>query len=110
MTSAYKTLGVSPAADAKAIKAAFRRLAKQYHPDLHPGDRRAEQRFKDISSAYEVLGNPLARAQYDAMRAALAARARQSFRAAAATMAASFLVTASVGLFVGTWMLMEGII
>lgn len=65
----YKTLGVDRDASEKDIKRAFRRLAAKYHPDVNhePG---AEQKFKDINEAYEVLGNKEKRAQYDQFGAA----------------------------------------
>jgi DnaJ-class molecular chaperone len=61
----YEILGVSRDADEKAIKSAFRRLARKHHPDVNPGDKEAEQKFKEISEAYEVLRDPKKRAQYD---------------------------------------------
>jgi len=64
----YKTLGVSPTADAKEIKKEYRRLARQYHPDVNPGDKAAEARFKEINEAYEVLSDPEKRRKYDELR------------------------------------------
>lgn len=61
----YQILGVSRDADEKAIKKAFRKLARQYHPDVNPDDPSAEARFKDIAEAYEVLGDPEKRSHYD---------------------------------------------
>jgi curved DNA-binding protein len=61
----YKVLGVSRTASDKEIKQAFRRLAKQYHPDANPGDPSAEAKFKEINEAYEVLGDKEKRVQYD---------------------------------------------
>ena len=65
--SYYRTLGVPEDADEKAIKSAYRKLAKQYHPDRNPGDAGAEQRFKDINEAYEVLKDEKQRTAYDAL-------------------------------------------
>ncbi len=62
----YEILGVSRNASQEEIKRAYRRLARQYHPDLRPGDKKAEERFKEISEAYEVLSDPEKRAIYDA--------------------------------------------
>ncbi len=64
----YKILGVQPNAGEKEIKSAFRRLARQYHPDVNPDDPRAEERFKEINEAYEVLSDPEKRKKYDQMR------------------------------------------
>lgn len=65
----YKVLGVSPTASAAEIKKAYRRLAREHHPDSTGGDKAKESRFKDVSTAYDVLGDQDKRAQYDAMRA-----------------------------------------
>ncbi len=62
----YEILGVSRNASQEEIKRAYRRLAREYHPDLRPGDKEAEERFKEISEAYEVLSDPQKRAIYDA--------------------------------------------
>lgn len=61
----YKTLGVSKNAADKEIKSAYRKLAQKYHPDKNPGDKAAEEKFKDINEAYEVLGDPQKRRRYD---------------------------------------------
>ncbi len=61
----YKILGVDRSADQRAISQAFRKLARQYHPDVNPGNAAAEQRFKEINEAYQVLGDPGRRAKYD---------------------------------------------
>jgi len=53
----YRVLGVSKKASAKEIKAAYRRLARKHHPDVNPGSREAEARFKEINEAYEVLSD-----------------------------------------------------
>jgi molecular chaperone DnaJ len=64
----YKTLGVSEKADAKEITKAYRKLARENHPDTHPGDAAAEERFKEVSSAYDVLGDDSKRKEYDEVR------------------------------------------
>jgi molecular chaperone DnaJ len=61
----YKTLGVSNKATPEEIKKSYRKLARQYHPDRNPGDKQAEARFKEISQAHDVLGDPEKRKQYD---------------------------------------------
>ena len=61
----YQALGVSREADADAIKKAYRQLAKDLHPDRNPGDEAAEERFKEVASAYGVLSDPKKRALYD---------------------------------------------
>ena len=61
----YQILGVNRNASEKEIKQAFRRLARKHHPDLNPGDKSAETKFKEINAAYEVLSNPEKRKKYD---------------------------------------------
>ncbi|MDX2240933.1 MAG: DnaJ C-terminal domain-containing protein [Leptolyngbyaceae cyanobacterium bins.302] len=61
----YTILGVSKSADADEIKKAFRKLARKYHPDMNPGDRAAEAKFKEINEAYEVLSDADKRRKYD---------------------------------------------
>jgi DnaJ-class molecular chaperone len=65
----YKTLGLSKGASAKEIKAAFRKLARKYHPDMNPGDAKAEARFKELNEANEVLSDPEKRKRYDELGA-----------------------------------------
>jgi DnaJ-class molecular chaperone len=60
--SLYETLGVARDADADTLRKAYRKLAKQFHPDANPGNQQAEQRFKDVSRAYDVLSDPETRA------------------------------------------------
>ncbi len=64
----YKVLGVSEQASQKDITKAYRRLARQYHPDANPGDPKAEERFKEISAAYDVIGDEAKRKEYDEAR------------------------------------------
>tara|TARA_B100001121_G_scaffold145206_1_gene126937 strand:+ start:1761 stop:2765 length:1005 start_codon:yes stop_codon:yes gene_type:complete len=61
----FKVLGVERSADADAIKKAFRKLARKYHPDVNPGDKTAEAKFKEVSEAYEVLSDPEKRRRYE---------------------------------------------
>ena len=61
----YDVLGISRDADAAAIKRAYRKLAKKYHPDSNPGDKTAEQMFKDVNEAYDVLSDPKKKKLYD---------------------------------------------
>lgn len=61
----YATLGVPKTASAKEVKQAFRKMARKYHPDVNPGDKSAESRFKEINEAYEVIGDPEKRKKYD---------------------------------------------
>lgn len=61
----YEVLGVKRSATDKEIKKAYRRLAREFHPDLNPGNKEAERRFKEISEAYHVLSNPELRKKYD---------------------------------------------
>ena len=66
----YDVLGISRDADAAAIKRAYRKLAKKYHPDSNPGDKTAEQMFKDVNEAYDVLSDPKKKKLYDQFGAA----------------------------------------
>jgi len=61
----YEVLGVDKNADDAALKKAYRALAKKYHPDMNPGDKEAEKKFKEASEAYAVLSDPEKRRQYD---------------------------------------------
>jgi molecular chaperone DnaJ len=69
----YKVLGVAKDASAADIKKAYRKLARENHPDSHPGDKAAEERFKSIAEAYDVVGDTEKRKQYDDLRAGVGA-------------------------------------
>ncbi len=66
----YEILGIKKGAGKEEIKKAYRELAKKYHPDTNPGDKIAEEKFKEVSQAYEVLSDPKKRKQYDQMKEA----------------------------------------
>lgn len=61
----YKILGVNPDSTQDEIKKAYRKLAMKYHPDKNPNDKKAEEKFKKVAAAYEILGNPVKREDYD---------------------------------------------
>lgn len=65
MRDPYEVLGLARTADEAAIKAAFRKLAKRHHPDLHPGDPKAAERFQELNSANDLLSDPEKRARFD---------------------------------------------
>jgi hypothetical protein len=94
----YKVLGVRSVAADEEIKTAFRRLAKQLHPDLHPGDADTERRFQDVICAYETLSDRQSRTVYDAGLKNRRLLRRWQFRANAMTVVAAFSLTVSVGL------------
>ncbi|NBO80910.1 MAG: molecular chaperone DnaJ, partial [Actinobacteria bacterium] len=64
----YAVLGVPQNASAKDITKAYRKLARQYHPDANPNNAAAEERFKEVSAAYDVIGNEDKRREYDEVR------------------------------------------
>src|SRR6188472_3212481 len=68
----YKVLGVAKDADQATIKKAYRKLARANHPDSKPGDKAAEDRFKEVAEAYDVIGDTDKRKQYDEMRSMFA--------------------------------------
>ena len=76
----YAVLGVSSIASSDAIKKAYRRLIKQYHPDINPGSQEALDRTKELNRAYDVLGNPERRREYDRQRTEGSAEATESAR------------------------------
>src|ERR1700684_1871541 len=61
----YHTLGVAKEADAEEIRKAYRKLARKHHPDLNPGDKTAEDRFKKVQEAYDILSDPKKKQMYD---------------------------------------------
>src|SRR5512145_1041688 len=65
----YGILGVPPDADKKVIQQTFRKLARKYHPDVNPGNKEAEEKFKTINEAYQVLSHVDQRTKYDELRA-----------------------------------------
>jgi molecular chaperone DnaJ len=71
----YAVLGVAEDADPKAITRAYRKLARDLHPDTHPGDEAAAERFKEVTAAYDVIGDATKRAEYDEFRRAVASGA-----------------------------------
>ena len=66
----YKILGVARSASADEIRSSFRKLARQYHPDVAKDKKRAEEKFREINEAYEVLGDPEKRKRYDQLGSA----------------------------------------
>ncbi|MGE5475328.1 MAG: DnaJ C-terminal domain-containing protein [Bacteroidales bacterium] len=77
MRSPYDILGVKPGASDDDIRKAFRKLAKKWHPDLNPGDKQAESRFKEANAAYDLLSDPAKRARFD--RGEIDAEGRETF-------------------------------
>jgi molecular chaperone DnaJ len=109
MSDLYDVLGVMRGADAAQIKSAYRRLAKEYHPDMRGGHAHAERRFKEIVRAYETLSRPEIRAAYDAGWAGACAAARRRFRSIARTVCAAFVLTIASGLLFAAWMRSEAL-
>jgi len=95
----YKVLGIASTADDLRIKSAFRRRALTTHPDLHPGNDEAEERFRELMQAYAVLRDAKARAAYDAHLARQRSQARRRFVQSAAVMVATFVLTTSSAVF-----------
>src|SRR5579871_1455747 len=61
----YETLGIPRKSSTEEVRKAYRKLARKYHPDLNPGDKSAEERFKNVQEAYDILGDPKKRQMYD---------------------------------------------
>ena len=61
----YEVLGISKGASEDEIKKAYKKMARKYHPDLNPGDKEAEEKFKEVNEAYEVLSDADKKARYD---------------------------------------------
>src|SRR5438445_1865466 len=80
----YAVLGLQKGATEKDITRAYRKLAKQYHPDANQGNKEAEEKFKDISTAYDVLGDAPKRKEYDEVRDMVASGAHSPFAGAGA--------------------------
>jgi len=80
----YQILGVPKNAPASEVKKAYRKLAQQYHPDANPGNKEAEEKFKSVSTAYDVLGDAAKRKEYDEVRDMVASGARNPFGGAGA--------------------------
>ena len=110
MADLYEVLGIGSNAGAAEIKVAFHRLAKTYHPDLHARDAVAEERFKAINHAYDILGKIESRTLYDEACALENTRNRERRGTAALIMAASFMLTVGAGLLIAGWLRIEGIL
>src|SRR5262245_19810227 len=100
MSTLYRVLGLPRGANQHQVKAAFRTLARRFHPDVNAGDASAGERFKEVNRAYETLVNPEARAAYDR---ALVCRQEESRRRLAATATATFALTASMAALAVWW-------
>jgi molecular chaperone DnaJ len=106
----YAVLGVARDADSKAIGRAYRKLARQLHPDTHPDDPEAAEQFKEVTAAYDVIGDPTKRAEYDEFREAVAGvRTRQGEEAAGGRSDGGGWVRFDADDFPGsTWATMDG--
>ena len=80
MKDPYRVLDVPRSADQAAIKQAYRKLAKALHPDRNPGSKQAEQRFREVTEAYDLLSDPAKRAKYDRGEIDASGRPRHPFR------------------------------
>jgi len=96
MSDLYEVLGLPRNASEQQIKATYRTLARQFHPDVNAGNEARVQRLKEVNRAYETLGNPEARAAYDRDLERQRAEARRRYSIFAATTVATFLLTTTV--------------
>lgn len=96
MSTLYHDLGLNERASQDQVKAAFRQLARRFHPDVNDGNAGAEQRFKEVSRAYETLADPNARAAYDRALVCRATEVRQRRWGFAATAGVSFAVSTTI--------------
>jgi hypothetical protein len=103
----YKVLGTTSEADDSQLKSSFRNLAKTFHPDVNAGDKRAEERFKEVNRAYEVLRDPNTRAVYDAFLASQSRGARRRLWKSAATMCTTFVVCVAICFSLVPWLIGE---
>ena len=110
----YEVLGVGRNADEKEIKRAYRKLAKQYHPDMNPGDAKAEQKFKEITEAYNVLSDTEKKKLYDqfgfaAFEEGFSAENAGGFSEALISGRMETALTVNIILKTETWMIFLGI-
>ena len=91
----YEVLGVDKSADDATLKKAYRQLAKKYHPDVNPGDKEAEAKFKEATEAYSVLSDPDKRRQYDQLLKT-AAVAEQAVSAALISPAQTWVISSEI--------------
>ncbi len=103
MHDVYEVLGLPPGAGQERIKSAFRELAKRFHPDVNVGDLAAEQRFKEINSAYQILSDPEARAVHEQRLRRERAGGRRRRWQTAATALATFLLTIGLASTAAFW-------
>jgi hypothetical protein len=96
MSTLYHDLGLNEGASHEQVKTAFRRLARRFHPDVNAGNAGAEQRFKEVSRAYETLADPDAREEYDRALVCRATEVRQQRWNFAATAGATFVLTIGI--------------
>jgi len=109
MSTLYQVLGLSRGANEQQVKAAFRTLARRFHPDLNAGDEAAEQRFKEVNHAYETLADPGARAAYDRALVCRLEVGRRRFWALAAIATATFVLTGSTVSVAVLWSQQAGV-